>query len=175
MKTNTICCPLLADYSSKKVTVDLLKVGLLLLFFLGIFPNSAFAQNSCLISGDALAAPYPTAVIKIDLTSNQGSGTLDQPNEAPVNSNQLSGNSNETGANSNRLKYRAASSVPSTYLWTISNNTSGAKIFDITSQVVSVEPGFTVGSFTLTCQVTKLSDIESINTCTVSVAVVDSP
>ena len=154
MKTNTICCPLLTKRFSKKVISNLLKVSLLLFFFLGIFSNSAFAQNSCLISGDAAVAPYPPAIIKVNLTA---------------------ANNVSNATNTNYLKYRATSSVPSTYLWTISNNTSGATIFETKSQTVVINPGSQVGSFTLTCKVIKLADTQSINTCTVSVAVVSSP
>lgn len=172
MKTNSFCCPLLTKNFSKKVISNLLRVSLLLFFFLGISPNSAIAQNSCLISGDAVNGAYPPAVIKVEATPNQANAASGQI--AVVNNNDLDDNTIQGGTINNRLKYRAASSVPSSYLWTMTNNTSGAKIFDTTSQVVQVEPGFTVGSFTLTCQVTKLSDSESINTCTVSVAVVNS-
>lgn len=171
MKTNTICCPVLTKNFSKKVIGSLLRVSLLLFFFLGIFPNSAFSQNSCLISGDATVSPYPPAVIKVQATLSQADGNSDlqENNQVGVNAPTTT-----TVAASNRLKYRAASSVPSSYLWTMTNNTSGAKIFNTTSQVVSVDPGYTVGSFTLTCQVTKLSDSESINTCTVSIAVISA-
>jgi len=155
MKTNSVCCHALTKKISKRVITHLFKAVLLLFFFLGI-SSTAFAQNSCLISGDRASAPYPAAVIKVGVNPNQT----------------MSSSLNENVTTSNRLKYRAASSVPSSYLWTISNNTSGAKIFEPTSQVVIVEPGYNVGSFTLTCQVTKLADSESVNTCTVSVAVV---
>lgn len=76
-----------------------------------------------------------------------------------------------TVANGPLQQYRVTPSVPSTYLWSITNNTSGASVSGRTSQVVTVKPGLTVGSFTLTCRVTEISDLTSVNTCTVSVAV----
>ncbi len=73
--------------------------------------------------------------------------------------------------NGDQLQYRVTPSVPSSYLWTITNNTSGATFIGSISPVVRVNPGSTEGSFTLTCRVTRLDDLSSVNTCTISVAV----
>ena len=141
MKTNTIpCCPVLTKNFTKKV-ISNSKGFLLLFFFLGIFSTGASAQNSCLITGNAVANPYPTAVISSDI-------------------------------NGEPLQYRVTPSVASTYLWFITNNTSGATATGITNQVVTIDPGGSVGSFTLTCRVSEIGDSTSVNTCTVSVAVI---
>ena len=140
MKTNTLCCcPVPTKKFTKKVIVSP-NGFLLLFFFLGIFSTGAFAQNSCLITGNAASAPYPTAIIT-------------------------------TVTNGGQLQYRVTPSVPSSYMWSITNNTCGATVLGRLSQVVTVNPGSSVGSFTLTCKVTELADPTSVNTCTVSVAV----
>ena len=140
MKTITIsCCPVFTESFTKKV-ISNSKGFLLLFFFLGIFSTGASAQNSCLITGNAAANPYPTAVI------------------ASI-------------TNGAQLQYRVTPSVPSTYLWSITNNTTGATAIGRTNQVVTINPGTSVGSFTLTCRVTEIGDPTSVNTCTVSVAV----
>ena len=140
MKTKTICCPLLTKKFSKKVISNLLKGSFLLFFFLGLFSTSTFAQNSCLISGNAASAPYPKAEIS-------------------------------AVTNGNQLQYRVTPSAPSSYLWTLTNNTSGASLIGTISPVAKINPGSSEGSFTLTCRVTRIDDPSSVNTCTVSVAV----
>jgi len=139
MKANTLCCcPLMTKFTNKVIGNS--KGFLLLFFFVGLFSSGAYAQNSCLITGNASSAPYPTAIIA-------------------------------TVTNGGQLQYRVTPSVPSSYMWSITNNTSGASVLGRLSQVVSVNPGSVSGSFTLTCRVTRLDDPNSVNTCTVSVAV----
>ena len=73
--------------------------------------------------------------------------------------------------NGNQLQYRVTPSAPSSYLWTLTNNTSGASLIGTIAPVAKVNPGSSEGSFTLTCRVTRLDNPSSVNTCTVSVAV----
>lgn len=73
--------------------------------------------------------------------------------------------------NGDQLQYRVTPSAPSSYLWTVTNNTTGASLIGSISPVARVNPGSSEGSFTLTCRVTRIDDPTSVNTCTVSVAV----
>ena len=130
-----------AKNSNEEISIKKSKISnFLILVLLFLFTNFLFAQNSCLITGNATSAPYPIGVIS-------------------------------TQTNGSQLQYRVTASVPSSYVWSIINNTSGATFLYGLSQVVSVSPGSSVGSFTLTCKVTELADPTSINTCTISVAV----
>jgi len=139
MKTNSICCPVLTKNFTKTV-IYYFNSYLLLVFFLGLFSTSTFAQNSCFVSGNSASAPYPKAEISAVINGNQ-------------------------------LQYRVTPSAPSTYLWTLTNNTSGASLIGTIAPVAKVNPGSSEGSFTLTCRVTRIDDPSSVNTCTVSVAV----
>jgi hypothetical protein len=77
----------------------------------------------------------------------------------------------EACADGSNLNYRATPSVPSTFSWVLSLNTSGATIVGTsTAQSIEVNPGNAEGLFTLTCTVTSIATSVQ-NFCAVSVAV----
>jgi hypothetical protein len=77
----------------------------------------------------------------------------------------------EACADGSNLNYRATPSVPSTFSWVLSLNTSGATIVGTsTAQSIEVNPGNAEGLFTLTCTVTSIAT-SAQNFCAVSVAV----
>ena len=77
----------------------------------------------------------------------------------------------EACADGANLNYRSTPSVPSTFNWILSLNTSGASIVgSSTAQSIEIDPGNIEGVFTLTCTVTSI-DTQVQNSCAVSVAV----
>ena len=135
------------NFQMTKIT---LKKVVMLLFFVAAFTTGAFAQNSCLVQGYTgivnPPSPYDPALLTVAQIESCASG----------------GN----------LKYAATPSVPSTFSWVLSVNTSGAAIVGASNlQYIEVSPGSSGGSFTLTCTVTKIASPFSVNTCAVSVAV----
>ena len=140
MKTNKINCHQLTKSIFEKFINDTKKI-LMLIFFVGFSTTSAFAQNSCLVTGYSASPPFPTAVI-------------------------------ESCAGGSNLIYLASPSIASTFIWSLSPNTSGASIVGTdTANSVEVNPGTLGGSFFITCTVTGIDNPAEVNFCGVSVAV----
>ena len=78
----------------------------------------------------------------------------------------------ESCASGSNLIYLASPSIASTFIWSLSLNTSGASIVGTdTANSVEVNPGTLGGSFFITCTVTGIANPDEVNFCGVSVAV----
>ena len=78
----------------------------------------------------------------------------------------------ESCASGSNLIYLASPSIASTFIWSLSLNTSGASIVGTdTANSVEVNPGTLGGSFFITCTVTGIDNPAEVNLCGVSVAV----
>ncbi len=145
MKTNTESCHHVTKNIHDKNAGNFKKIMMLLLF-VAFLATSAFAQDpnqNSCLVRGWNGSSFQTAVIEACLNDNSN------------------------------LMYKATASVPSTFSWTISNNSSGASIVgSSTSEVVVVNHGNTAGSFFLKCTVIAIANNDTQD-CAVSVAVYD--